>query len=86
MPAKKTYWATRLLNSATLQHWAARTETMPSGCKPCGNVMVVAGSERWRRWMAAEKLRVAEDSFPSGVAEFARERDMQPNPALCGAL
>jgi hypothetical protein len=48
--------------------------------------MVVAGSERWWRWMAAEKLRVAEDSFPSGVAEFARERDMQPNPVLCCAL
>jgi transposase len=44
-------------------------------------VTVLAGPERRRRWTAAEKLRVVEESLTSGlgVAEFARQHDIHPN-------
>jgi transposase len=42
---------------------------------------VLPGPERRRRWTAAEKLQIAEESLSSGlsVAEFARRRDIHPN-------
>jgi transposase len=38
----------------------------------------VSGSDRRRRWSAADKLRIAEESLASGlsVVEFARQRDI----------
>jgi transposase len=44
-------------------------------------VTVLPGPERRRRWTAAEKLRVVEESLLSGlsVADFARQRDIHPN-------
>jgi transposase len=44
-------------------------------------VTVLSGPERRRRWTAAEKLQVVEESLSSGlsVAEFARRRDIHPN-------
>jgi transposase len=44
-------------------------------------VTVLPGPERRRRWTAAEKLRVVEESLSSGlsVADFARQRDIHPN-------
>ena len=42
---------------------------------------VVPGPDRRRRWSAAEKLRIAEESLASGlsVVEFARHHDVHPN-------
>jgi transposase len=43
---------------------------------------VVSGpARRRRRWSAADKLRIAEESLASGlsVAEFARQRDIAPS-------
>ena len=42
---------------------------------------VLTGPERRRRWTAAEKLRLVEESLSAGlsVAEFARRRDIHPN-------
>jgi len=42
---------------------------------------VVPGPDRRRRWSAAEKLRIAEESLASGlsVAEFARQHDITPS-------
>jgi transposase len=42
---------------------------------------VLPGPERRRRWTAAEKLQIVEESLSSGlsVAEFARRRDIHPN-------
>jgi transposase len=44
-------------------------------------VTVLAGAERRRRWSAAEKLRIVEESLASGasVAEVARRHDVHPN-------
>jgi transposase len=44
-------------------------------------VTVLSGPERRRRWTAAEKLRIVQESFNAGisVAEFARQRDLHPN-------
>jgi transposase len=44
-------------------------------------VTVLPGPERRRRWTAAEKQRIVEESLSSGlsVAEFARQRDIHPN-------
>ena len=44
-------------------------------------VTVLAGAERRRRWRAAEKLRIVEESLASGasVAEVARRHDVHPN-------
>jgi transposase len=44
-------------------------------------VTVLTGPERRRRWTAAEKLQIVEESLSSGlsVAEFARRRDIHPN-------
>jgi transposase len=42
---------------------------------------VLSGPERRRRWTAAEKLRIVEDSWTSGVSviAFARRHDIHPN-------
>jgi transposase len=42
---------------------------------------VVSGPDRRRRWSAAERLRIAEESLASGlsVVEFARQRDISPS-------
>jgi transposase len=42
---------------------------------------VVSGPDRRRRWSAADKLRIAEESLASGlsVVEFARQRDIAPS-------
>ena len=42
---------------------------------------VVPGPDRRRRWSAAEKLRIAEESLASGlsVVEFARQHDITPS-------
>jgi transposase len=39
------------------------------------------GPERRRRWTTAEKLRIVEESFNSGISvvDFARQRDLHPN-------
>ena len=44
-------------------------------------VTVLPGPERRRRWTAAEKLQIVEESLSYGlsVAEFARRRDIHPN-------
>jgi transposase-like protein len=44
-------------------------------------VKVLTGPERRRRWTAAEKLQIVEESLSSGlsVAEFARRREIHPN-------
>ena len=44
-------------------------------------VAVLSGRERRRRWTAAEKLRMVEDSFApeASVAEVARRHDVHPN-------
>ena len=44
-------------------------------------VTVLSGAERRRRWSAAEKLRIVEESLASGasVAEVARRHDVHPN-------
>jgi transposase len=44
-------------------------------------VTVLAGPERRRRWTAAEKQRIVEESLSSSLsaAEFARQRDIHPN-------
>jgi transposase len=44
-------------------------------------VTVLAGAERRRRWSAAEKLRIVEESLAIGasVAEVARRHDVHPN-------
>jgi transposase len=44
-------------------------------------VTVLPSPERRRRWTAAEKLRVVEESLSSGlsVVDFARQRDIHPN-------
>ena len=44
-------------------------------------VTVLPNPERRRRWTAAEKLQIVEESLSSGssVAEFARRRDIHPN-------
>jgi transposase len=44
-------------------------------------VTVLPGPERRRRWTAAEKQRLVDESLSSGlsVAEFARQRDIHPN-------
>jgi transposase len=44
-------------------------------------VTVLSGPERRRRWTAAEKLRIVEESFNAGITviEFARQRDLHPN-------
>ena len=42
---------------------------------------VLSGPERRRRWTTAEKLRIVEDSWTSGmsVIAFARRHDIHPN-------
>jgi transposase len=42
---------------------------------------VVSGPDRRRRWSAADKLRIAEESLASGlsVVEFARQHDIAPS-------
>ena len=42
---------------------------------------VLSGPERRRRWSAAEKLRMVEESLSAGaiVAEVARRHDVHPN-------
>src|ERR1700736_6070747 len=42
---------------------------------------VLAGPERRRRWSAAEKLRIVEESLAAeaSVAEVARRHDVHPN-------
>ena len=42
---------------------------------------ILSGPERRRRWTAAEKLRLVEESLTTelSVAEFARRRDIHPN-------
>jgi|SRR6516225_2065650 transposase len=44
-------------------------------------VTVLSGPERRRRWSAAEKLRMVEESLSAGaiVAEVARRHDVHPN-------
>src|ERR1700680_3957443 len=44
-------------------------------------VTVLAGPERRRRWTAAEKLRIVEESVggAASVAEVARRHDVHPN-------
>jgi transposase len=44
-------------------------------------VTVLPGPERRRRWTAAEKQRIVEESLSSSLssAEFARRRDIHPN-------
>ena len=44
-------------------------------------VTVLSGPERRRRWTAAEKLRLVDESSANGlsVAEFARRHDVHPN-------
>jgi transposase len=44
-------------------------------------VTVLSGPERRRRWTAAEKLRIVEESLAGGasVAEVARQHDVHPN-------
>jgi transposase len=44
-------------------------------------VTVLPGPERRRRWTAAEKQRIVEESLSSSLsaAEFARQRDIHPN-------
>jgi transposase len=44
-------------------------------------VTVLPNPERRRRWTAAEKLQIVEESLSSGLsaAEFARRRDIHPN-------
>jgi transposase len=44
-------------------------------------VTVLPGPERRRRWTAAEKQRIVEESLSSNLslAEFARQRDIHPN-------
>ena len=44
-------------------------------------VTVLSGPERRRRWSAAEKLRMVEESLAAGaiVAEVARRHDVHPN-------
>jgi transposase len=43
--------------------------------------MILSGPERRRRWSAAEKLRIIEESlaFGSSVTEVARRHDIHPN-------
>ena len=44
-------------------------------------VTVLSGRERRRRWTAAEKLRIVEESLgcEAGIAEVARRHDVHPN-------
>jgi transposase len=44
-------------------------------------VTVLSGPERRRRWTAAEKQRIVEESLSSGlsVAKFTRRRNIRPN-------
>ncbi len=48
-------------------------------------VTVLRGPERRRRWSAAEKARIVEESLQagSGVAEVARRHDVHPNLLHC---